>query len=542
MTWRNNWYGYNPQKDESDESQQQQLLKQKQESLHKMKLALETFHNTLEPLEEYIDKARCFPKFGRQLYRRTIQDSDGSLEEFEDLFLSQLFIFKSQIRKKPEDFRKELKKEYYRWIDATGIDIDNCPERLKHFLFEINEVLEGRGDSIVNQTRELIKDQELNPQEAVGLFGDLQNPLNRNRDLKQGRKGKKWNEAGNEGRIEGDFDQGQEVFNQISQSVSSHDNFDLFSEQKKRRGIQSNDFQHQFEIVQNVKNNPQNWRIDEVITEYNNLGQATKKEEALINNSVEVGYDGAVSNWQQQIYLAKKFTPEEQAEIKQALGISQSSDTTQVNRNLIEEIKRNANEFEFQLVLTFNGHRYDAINKGWVEYGKEKKETILVHKSVQISDDNYNEFGYLPIQQDKMFQEHRFNREEWIEIKNALENNKIIERVNQDDWIIATVNSTHSGSYEALINKSAIEGRNLKDSGEVYKKSQFTDEEWAKIERNRNSNQQHSKSQVFSLTSKSQPNQSNSGNTSLIITLVAISVLLVGGIVIVRKKLSKKID
>ncbi|MEG7979218.1 MAG: hypothetical protein NY202_04975 [Mollicutes bacterium UO1] len=42
----------------------------------------------------------------------------------------------------------EIKKEYYEWLDAAGIRLDNCPSELKHFLFEINEVLERRGDKI----------------------------------------------------------------------------------------------------------------------------------------------------------------------------------------------------------------------------------------------------------------------------------------------------------------------------------------------------------------------------------------------------------
>jgi hypothetical protein len=37
---------------------------------------------------------------------------------------------------------------------------------------------------------------------------------------------------------------------------------------------------------------------------------------------------------------------------------------------------------------------------------------MLVHKSAQITEGDYNEFGYLPIQNDKMFQENRFSQEE----------------------------------------------------------------------------------------------------------------------------------
>jgi 2-hydroxy-3-keto-5-methylthiopentenyl-1-phosphate phosphatase len=85
---------------------------------------------------------------------------------------------------------------------------------------------------------------------------------------------------------------------------------------------------------------------------------------ALIHNFLaEVGFDGAVSNDQQPVYLIQRFNSEEKAEIEQILGISQSSSTVQTTRNLIEEIKRNIHEFEFQTVLAFNGHRYDSVKK-----------------------------------------------------------------------------------------------------------------------------------------------------------------------------------
>jgi hypothetical protein len=37
-----------------------QKLKLKQETAHEMELALSTFHNMLEPLEEYIGKLGCY--------------------------------------------------------------------------------------------------------------------------------------------------------------------------------------------------------------------------------------------------------------------------------------------------------------------------------------------------------------------------------------------------------------------------------------------------------------------------------------------------
>jgi len=96
--------------------EKKQTLKLKQETAHEMELVLDTFHNMLEPLEEYIGKAGYYSDWNsrRQIYRKTIADSNDTTEGFEDLFLTQLLIVKASINRKPEFFRKEIKKEYYR--------------------------------------------------------------------------------------------------------------------------------------------------------------------------------------------------------------------------------------------------------------------------------------------------------------------------------------------------------------------------------------------------------------------------------------------
>jgi hypothetical protein len=127
-------------------------------------------------------------------------------------------------------------------------------------LFEISEILEGRGENIVNQTRELIKDREVTTDEALGLFGRLQGPMNQNRERGSLLEGKNWDEAENRNEIGGNFEQGEKTFGQISQGIGSeHASFDLFSEQKKRRGIQSNDPQRltNDQVIQEFKNNRQ---------------------------------------------------------------------------------------------------------------------------------------------------------------------------------------------------------------------------------------------------------------------------------------------
>jgi hypothetical protein len=45
-------------------------------------------------------------------------------------------------------------------------------------------VLEGHGDNIVNQAKELIKDREFAADETLGFFSRLQEPMNKNKARK----------------------------------------------------------------------------------------------------------------------------------------------------------------------------------------------------------------------------------------------------------------------------------------------------------------------------------------------------------------------
>jgi len=209
-------------------NQQQQL--QKQKTLHQMKLLLDNFHFMLEPLEEYIEKAGYYPNFinKRQLYRRTLKDSEGPLENDEDLFLSQVFIFASAIQEKPDFFREVIREEFYKWIDYSGITAENCPEVLKHFLIEINNVINGDDEKIIRESRERLRGYEVDPKDIIGLFSGLQEPLNRSRQQRKALEGKNWNELGDEDKFSGDFDLGKQKFEAIERSISiQHENFRL---------------------------------------------------------------------------------------------------------------------------------------------------------------------------------------------------------------------------------------------------------------------------------------------------------------------------
>jgi hypothetical protein len=207
-----------------------QTLEQKQKTLHQMKLLLGNFHYMLEPLEDYIERAGYYPNFRskRQLYRKSIKSSNGPLENDEDLFLTQLFVFAAAAHGKPQFFREAVREEFYKWINHIGIAANNCPERLKHFLIEINNILDGNDEKILRETRERDKNVEIDPKAVVGIFGSILQPLNRNRDQRVALEGKNWDELPDDDKFEGDPDLGKQAFEQIKLSVSiPHEQFML---------------------------------------------------------------------------------------------------------------------------------------------------------------------------------------------------------------------------------------------------------------------------------------------------------------------------
>jgi len=617
-------YGY--------EKQQTQINRRDMASAYQKKVAYNMFYSSVKWLEKYIEVAHADHysdwEDKKQFYDDGIKRKDITTPERASERLSNsLYMLADDY---PLEFREEWKKEFYEWIDATEIDANDCPEKLKHFLYGFHEILEGREEKIKEAADNRKEIMDVNsPEYAEALnrvFANMQNPLQSQREEESSLRGKSHEDMKIKKQVKGGNEKnGEKIFRKIAKQVAhGHNGFEYFpriadqeriqqvptnqgrilsdkikqnlhewklkevvvfkgyygdygqkkewalvhkdvnlkkynwqgylevdsrmiyfkkdhrleewvqieryySEQVGVSGqIRSNNSPHTINfagVVQEVKNNPQIWRVDEVITEYNNRGEEIKREQALIHNSVEVGFDGAVGDWDQPIYLLRKFSSEELAEINQVLGISQSFDN---RSNLIEDIKRNIHEFEFRRVIT----KWAKDGKG-----KEENETMLVHKSVQLSENDYNELGELIVKNDKMFQENRFNQEEWIKIRRALERNQIIERIRQDKnaWITANIR----GIGKALINRSSIEGTNIKQGGEFYGQSHFSDEEWAKIElicssRNQQSQKQENTLQSFSI-------KSNPSRTGLITTLTVGGFLLVGsGIMVTKKVLSKK--
>jgi hypothetical protein len=172
---------------------------------------------------------------------------------------------------------------------------------------EINEVLEGRGEKIekdvANRKREIDPNSPEYGEALNKMFGSTFIPLEDSRNEYKSLKGKTHKDI----KISNNFGvSGEKAKQNFEQIVGQHDyqSFNFFPQKSQQ--------------IQNPNYNP---LIDD------------PSEEFISSSSQTESSNKELDEFQQ----ARRF--------------------------LIDDIKQHANEFELKPVLTFNGHRYDAINK-----------------------------------------------------------------------------------------------------------------------------------------------------------------------------------
>lgn len=218
-------------------------------SAYEKKVAYDTFFLTMEVLEKYVEKANYYPDWQT---RKKIGDNKvtrefGSLEEVESVLSSSLLGFKTVLKNKPKFLYDELKGEYYKWINATRIDVGNIvpqAERLKHWLYEVNEILEGRGErfaeEVAQESRrhvERMNNEEFS-RKMNEAFGALNAPLNKERERAQSLEGKSYKDIKSEKRFGGDDEKekGERAFGQIANTVANkHNNFNYYRKPQQIR-------------------------------------------------------------------------------------------------------------------------------------------------------------------------------------------------------------------------------------------------------------------------------------------------------------------
>lgn len=218
-------------------------------------------------MEKYIEVAGYYPDWNdrKQIHNNNINRKDviGNPEKAEKSFSSQLFMFKVTLDDDPPFLRDEVKQEFYRWLNATRIDSNNCPERLKQWLFGVNEILEGRGEKIqqdVENRKQTLNSNSPEYMEQMNkVFANIQGPMQNEGEIRKALEGKTHKDIEIGSKFErGNVEQGEKAFKQIADTVSaSHDNsFHFFPQQ----GQQTDNFQHctNSEIIQDIRQNPRN--------------------------------------------------------------------------------------------------------------------------------------------------------------------------------------------------------------------------------------------------------------------------------------------
>jgi hypothetical protein len=321
---------------------------QKQMSAYEKKTIHDIFLVSIEWLEKYIEIAykNEFPDWeNRKQVRDNLTIKRTDIYQYpkraEATLSSQLHLFEGALEDDASpEFREELKQEFYKWLSATGVNANNCPERLKHFVFGFNEILEGRGEKIRKDIENRKRDVEIDSPEYLEkmqrMYSDSLISSRKEIKTEESLRGKTHKDMEIGSKFGGgNVEQGEKIFKQIAGSVAGNHGEFHFKEQQGSNvswfgsfgSHQTNNPQQRtnFEIVQDViQNGRRNWRLDEIVTGYNHSEPI--EESVLIHNTArlenyEVGkFDG------HPIYKADRFSSNEIEQIKRVLlGISQTS-------------------------------------------------------------------------------------------------------------------------------------------------------------------------------------------------------------------------
>ena len=312
----------------------QQIQKQEQIEIEAVVLEemQECLYDSLEWLEVYIGKAGYYTDWQQRkqlpktIERENVQFMDAN--EVKGFFSTVLFSLSNFAKTSGVPFALErLQTQFYSWLDKSGINADNCPKELAECLINVDNVLNGKGEEFRKVRREEVRKNisqmtsEEQERKFYGAITDLQKNLKNEEVWLEAAKNKNPQDVKMENKFFGSADRGKEIFKLIKERQQSTSSSSSQSSNPQNRT--------NAEIIQDIRQNPRNWRLDEVITQYNTQGGAERKEMALIHSSAQIGLDGAVLGDNQPVYLAQRFDQREIAEINQALNISQQSTQTQ---------------------------------------------------------------------------------------------------------------------------------------------------------------------------------------------------------------------
>src|SRR6266511_3668792 len=216
----------------------QQVQQQKQITAYEKKVTYDIFLLSIEWLEKYIEIA----------YKNEFPDWENRKQIRDNL----------NIKRRPVFMRETIQEEFYKWIDASGINTSDCPERLKNFLFGINEILQGKGEKIRRDVENEQPSVDSNSPEYMeqmkNTFAGFHSAAKKQADIEESLEGKTHRDIEIESRFSGgNIERGKQIFQQIASAVSSsHDTgFHFFPQKGQQQKTNS-------EIIQDIRQNPQN--------------------------------------------------------------------------------------------------------------------------------------------------------------------------------------------------------------------------------------------------------------------------------------------
>ncbi|MCE8170009.1 MAG: hypothetical protein I3273_07935, partial [Candidatus Moeniiplasma glomeromycotorum] len=161
-------------------------MNRKELSAWEYKNCHKTFHSMIEWLEKFIEifYKKEFPDWEnwKQVRNSSIirKDIYQYPEHARSAFSAMVHLFALELEDYLSDhpfLEKEFKQEFYRWINATGLTAENCPNFLRSLIFEINQVLGGNFAKIrsdkANRKREIETDDPKYLEGLNELFGKI---------------------------------------------------------------------------------------------------------------------------------------------------------------------------------------------------------------------------------------------------------------------------------------------------------------------------------------------------------------------------------
>jgi len=130
-------------------------------------------------------------------------------------------------------------------------------------------VLEGKGEKFAEELAkeahehvEKMSNEEFS-RKMNEAFGAYNFPLNEERKIADSLEGKTYKDMETKSKFSGNVEQGEKAFQQIAGTVStSHDDFGYFPQKEQQQQSVSLADDENSDIIRNVHQNPQNWRIE----------------------------------------------------------------------------------------------------------------------------------------------------------------------------------------------------------------------------------------------------------------------------------------